>query len=189
MRLPLSSAPLLAALLAGCGSETPAATPDAASAPDVAATPDAASTPDAMSTPDVTATPDAPSAPDATADGSATDVPAVPVLHGCTAAMYVDQTGGTANDRMIMTQGTSNAFDYPCMTIRAGQGVMFMWAFSRHPLAPGLAPGEAGMAPDMTPITPFNTGSVHTITFRTPGLYPFYCTAHPSTMKGVIQVL
>jgi plastocyanin len=30
---------------------------------------------------------------------------------------------------------------------------------------------------------------VHSITFRTPGFYPFYCTNHPGAMKGVIQVL
>ena len=105
------------------------------------------------------------------------------------AADYVDQTMGTSNDRMIMTRGSTNTFDYPCMTIRAGQSVMFMWTFSRHPLAPGVAPGASGTAPDMTPILPHNTGTLYTVRFPTTGIYPFYCTAHPDAMKGAVMVV
>lgn len=178
------TASLAAALFAACNDTSPAApTSDAAVITDTPAATDAPAVTDAPAA-DVPAAQDVAVAADASAD-----VATAAALNGCTEAMYVDQTMGTANDRMIMTQGTTNAFDFPCMTIRAGQSVLFMWAFSRHPLAPGLAPGEAGDAPAANPITPFSTGTVHSIQFPTPGLYPFYCTAHPGTMKGVVRVL
>lgn len=170
MHLCLTSPVLLALMLPACGSATP----------------------DVANPTDVPAVIDVPLATDASAPIDAAleaDAGNLPTLHGCRPDLYVDQTEGTASARMIMTRGTTNTFDFPCMTIRAGQSVQFMWAFSRHPLAPGLAPGEAGTAPDTTPIVPFSTGSVHTIRFPTPGFYPFYCSVHPGTMKGVVQVL
>lgn len=178
---------VLALSLSACGSSesTPATTPDAGTA-------DTGSPADVSAPVDVAIVTDTPAATDV---GAAVDAPAeadagaVAALNGCTSDLYVDQTGGTANDRMIMTRGSTNTFDFPCMTIRAGQAVMFMWTFSRHPLAPGLAPGEAGTEPPSTPIQPFSSGSVHSITFRTPGFYPFHCTNHSGAMKGTIQVL
>jgi plastocyanin len=110
-------------------------------------------------------------------------------MHGCAESNFVDQTAGTNNDRMIMTRGTTSAFDYPCMTIRAGQSVIFMWAFSRHPLAPGLAPGETGTPSEMSPIAAHNTGSVYTVRFPSAGVFPFFCSVHPGTMKGVVRVV
>jgi plastocyanin len=183
--MPLRPIPfvLLALTLSACGSSesTPATSADAGTA-------DAGSTPDVPAPVDVATVTDTPSATDLGAPAEA-DSGAVAALNGCTSDLYVDQTGGTASDRMIMTRGSTNTFDFPCMTIRAGQAVQFMWAFSRHPLAPGLAPGEAGAEPPSTPIQPFSSGTVHSITFRAPGFYPFHCTNHPGAMKGVIQVL
>jgi len=174
---------LLALTLSACGSSesTPTTTADAGTA-------DAGSAPDVSAPVDVVTVTDTPAATDVGAPVEA-DSGTVAALNGCTSDLYVDQTGGTASDRMIMTRGSTNTFDFPCMTIRAGQAVMFMWTFSRHPLAPGLAPGEAGTEPPSTPIQPFSSGSVHSITFRTPGFYPFHCTNHSGAMKGTIQVL
>ncbi|TAK29333.1 MAG: hypothetical protein EPO40_10585 [Myxococcaceae bacterium] len=174
---------LLALTLSACGSSesTPSTTADAGAA-------DTGAIADVSAPVDVATVTDAPAATDAGTPAEA-DSGTVAALHGCTSDRYVDQTGGTASDRMIMTRGNTSTFDFPCMTIRAGQAVQFMWAFSRHPLAPGLAPGEAGTEPPSTPIQPFSSGTVHSITFRTPGFYPFHCTNHPGAMKGVIQVL
>lgn len=183
--MPLRPIPfvLLALSLSACGSSesTPATSTDAGPT-------DTGGTPDVSAPVDVAAVTDTPVAADVGAPAE-TDSGGVAALNGCTSDLYVDQSGGTASDRMIMTRGSTNAFESPCMTIRAGQAVQFMWTFSRHPLAPGLAPGEAGTEPPSTPIQPFSSGSVHSITFRTPGFYPFHCTNHPGAMKGVIQVL
>ncbi|TAK25693.1 MAG: hypothetical protein EPO40_22090 [Myxococcaceae bacterium] len=178
---------LLALTLSACGSSesTPSPTTDAGTA-DTGSTPDVAAPVDVATVTDTPAVTDVGAAVDAPAEADAGTVAA---LNGCTSDLYVDQTGGTASDRMIMTRGSTNTFDFPCMTIRAGQAVQFMWTFSRHPLAPGLAPGEAGTEPPSTPIVPFSTGTVHSITFRTPGFYPFHCTNHSGAMKGTVQVL
>ncbi len=108
-------------------------------------------------------------------------------MNGCTATGYVDQTAGTANDRMIMIAG--GKIDYPCMTIKAGQSVMLMWSFGTYPLMPGLAPEHASdpAGTDPTPITKTSSGSVVTPAFPTVGMYPFYVTGHAG-MSGVIQV-
>lgn len=108
-------------------------------------------------------------------------------MNGCKAASYTDASTGTANDRMIMI--SSGAFDMPCMTIAAGQSVMFMWDLATYPLEPGLSPAHttdtAGTAP--SPITEKTSGSIATIKFAAAGMYPFYVKGH-NTMSGVIEV-
>ena len=182
MRLRSIPAAFLALILPACGASTPTptTTTDAGTALDVPSAADVATVADTPAATDQGAPIDV--VPTADAGG-------VPTLNGCTPDGYVDQTAGTASDRMIMTRGTTSSFDFPCMTISAGQSVQFMWAFARHPLTPGLAPGEAGTEPDSTPIQAFSTGSVQSIRSPTPGLYPFHCGVHPGTMKGVVQVL
>lgn len=108
-------------------------------------------------------------------------------MNGCKTTGYLDETAGTANDRMIMIAG--GKFDYPCMTIKAGQSVMLMWNFATYPLAPGLAPDHANdpAGTDPTPIMMHSTGSLATPAFPTAGMYPFYVTGHAG-MSGVIQV-
>ena len=114
---------------------------------------------------------------------------AILVMNGCTADQYVDQTAGTASDRMIMVTN-GGQFDNPCMTILAHQGVEFMWKFSSYPIAPGVAPSHkgdpAGASP--SPIMMHNTGSLYTVSFHSPGFYPFYVPMHDDVMLGVIQV-
>ena len=57
--------------------------------------------------------------------------------------MYMDMSKGTDSDRMIM-MNQAGAFDMPCMTIVAGQSVMFMWDLAMDPISPGVAPSHAG---------------------------------------------
>lgn len=111
-------------------------------------------------------------------------------LHGCGDADFVDRSEGTEDSRMIMVPRGTTRFDFPCMTIRAGQAVMFMWDFASHPLAPGVAPGRTGSGTEPSPIEARTSGTLYTPTFATPGDYPFHCTFHhESDMVGVVRVL
>jgi hypothetical protein len=125
--------------------------------------------------------------------GATEDVAAeagVPVINACTSDVYMDMSTGSASDRMIMMT-SSGQFDMPCMTIAAGQSVMFMWNLTTYPIAPGVAPSHmsdpAGSAPN--PIQMHASGSVYTVPFATAGFYPFYVPGHDADgLMGVIQV-
>lgn len=123
---------------------------------------------------------------------SAAEVDSGPVAtHDCGDADFIDQTAGTADDRMIMVPRGTTTFDFPCMTIRAGQSVMFMWDFTMHPLAAGgVAPGHPGTGTTPSPIEARTSGVVYDVAFPSPGDYPFYCeTHHHSGMVGVVRVV
>ena len=129
---------------------------------------------------------DSGTAPDSGSTGDA----GLRALHGCGEADFLDRTAGTDDSRMIMVPRGTTRFDYPCMTIRAGQSVMFMWDFASHPLAPGVAPGQSGTGTEPTPIPVQTTGELTTIAFPTAGDYPYYCSAHHAAgMVGVVRVL
>ena len=123
------------------------------------------------------------------ATASDLSMPAGNTMNGCGPDDYVDQTMGSDSDRMIMTTN-AGTFDYPCMTILAGQAVEFMWRFATYPLEPGLAPSHAGdkAGTEPTPIASHKTGSLYTVTFPNPGFYPFYVPGHDG-LVGVVQVL
>lgn len=126
----------------------------------------------------------------AVADSGPPDTGVAPALHGCAESDFVDVRGGTQDDRMIMVLNGTTTFDYPCMTISAGQSVMFMWDFAMHPLTPGVAPGETGTGTEPSPIQPQSSGVVYTPAFPTAGNYPFYCSNDfASGMMGVVRVL
>lgn len=154
---------LAPAALYGCGGSDPA-TPDAALAADAASGSDAASGDDTG--------------------------PASTALHGCEESDFIDLTTGPADSRMVMVPRGTTRFDFPCITIRAGQAVMFMWDFAAHPLAPGVAPGQTGMGTEPSPIEPQSTGELYEPVFPTAGDYPYYCTLHHGAgMVGVVRVL
>ncbi len=111
-------------------------------------------------------------------------------LHDCAESDFIDLRSGTPDDRMIMVPTGTTMFDMPCVTISTGQEVMFMWDFSMHPLAAGVAPGHPGMGTTPTPIQPQTTGMLYTVAFPSEGNYPFYCTTHfHSGMMGVVRVM
>lgn len=113
-----------------------------------------------------------------------------PATHDCAEADFVDLTAGAADDRMIMVPRGTYTFDNPCITIRAGQAVMFMWDFSMHPLMAGVAPGHPGTSDAPTPIVSQATGVLYEPTFPDPGSYAFYCGNHfHSGMYGVVRVV
>lgn len=109
-----------------------------------------------------------------------------PAATACADSAFIDLTGGSANDRMVMVPRGTLTFDNPCITIRAGQAVMFMWDFGAHPLAPGV-PGAHHVDP--SPIVAQSTGSLYEPTFPTAGDYPYYCTRHTGPMRGVVRVV
>lgn len=123
--------------------------------------------------------------------GPAVDAPmAGPPLHDCQEADFVDRTTGADDTRMVMVPTGTTEFDPPCMTIRAGQSVMFMWDFSAHPLGVGVAPGHPGTSTTPTPIEPQTTGMLYTVAFPDAGDYAYYCTTHfHSGMLGVVRVV
>lgn len=125
-----------------------------------------------------------------------TDVPAeddaggLVTTHGCGEADFVDLSAGAADERMIMVPRGTFTFDNPCITISAGQAVMFMWDFGMHPLQPGVAPGHPGMGAEPSPIVAQTTGALYEVTFAAAGDYPFYCGTHyHSGMYGVVRVV
>ncbi len=120
--------------------------------------------------------------------GTATDAgAAVTTIHGCTAAMYMDRSG-SGDTRTIAFGGIIGTVYSPrCMTVAAGQTVTFAGPFGSHPLRGGSVSGDpAGASPN--PITSTDTGTDVTVTFATPGLYPYFCNFHQPGMAGVIQV-
>jgi plastocyanin len=128
--------------------------------------------------------------PTGTDTGASADAGGVPALHGCAEADFIDLRAGTPDDRMIMVPTGTLMFDFPCITISAGQAVMFMWDFALHPLAPGVAPGRTGTGTEPSPIVAQSTGMLYEPVFPTAGDYPFYCTLHHAgAMVGVVRVL
>lgn len=112
------------------------------------------------------------------------------VTHGCGDSDFVDLTGGTPDDRMIMVPRGTRTLDQPCITISAGQAVMFMWDFAMHPLQPGVAPGHPGTGTEPSPIVAQTSGALYEATFPAAGDYPFYCGVdYHSGMYGVVRVV
>lgn len=153
----------LALALAGCGSSSPGA--------------DAGTSGTDTGTPGTDAPPEL-------------DSGTIVATHECTGSDFVDLTGGTPGERMIMVPRGTSMFDQPCITISAGQAVMFMWDFTMHPLEPGVAPGHPGTGDEPNPIVAQTTGVLYEQTFPTVGDYPFYCGTHyHSGMYGVVRVV
>ncbi|MEZ4405393.1 MAG: plastocyanin/azurin family copper-binding protein [Polyangiales bacterium] len=86
-----------------------------------------------------------------------------------------------------MTFGGAAGFTYSpqCLRVRAGA----MVTFSRTSGHPGAVDARV----DGSPITAVNTGMSTTVTFATPGFYPYFCQFHGNNdsggMSGVVQVI
>ncbi|MGQ0506783.1 MAG: cupredoxin domain-containing protein [Myxococcaceae bacterium] len=111
-------------------------------------------------------------------------------IHGCTAAAYTDRSGAQ-DDRTIGFGGTNASpalgFSPKCLTVAAGQSVIFKGSFSTHPLRSGEYMGTRGSTPN--PVPSQSTGNADlTVAFPTAGLYPYLCESHVPAMVGVIQV-
>lgn len=113
-----------------------------------------------------------------------------PPLHDCREADFVDLTAAPADGRMIMVPRGTFMFDQPCITVRSGQSVMFMWDFTTHPLRGGVAPAHPGTGSEPNPIVDQSTGVLYEQAFAAAGDFPFYCEVHfHSGMMGVVRVI
>jgi plastocyanin len=84
---------------------------------------------------------------------------------------------------------TTAGYVPPCMKVAVGGVINWSGSFTSHPLTAGLG----GATPQPTNTTspfypPTNTGTTLSLTFPTAGVYPFYCSNHPSSMIGVVYV-
>lgn len=125
-----------------------------------------------------------------TTSGSAATGAAIPDFNGCTNTAYVDRSGGSAM-RTIEFGKTGLTYTPKCMIVAAGQTVTFDGAFTMHPLAPGDL-GNATSGSPNNPIKEVGSGTSTTVTFSTPGTYPYHCTFHSQAggggMTGVVHV-
>lgn len=113
-------------------------------------------------------------------------------LNGCTEAMFVDRTAAGA-ERVIGFGGarTSGPFTYAprCLTVAAGQTVVFEGSFNAHPLSPGTAPGALTAGSPNNPIPRMATTSALMVMFPAAGNYPYFCEVHYAAgMNGVVRV-
>lgn len=84
------------------------------------------------------------------------------------------------------------SFQPPTITVNAGDTVT--WTVTKaigepHSVTSG-APGDAGARLFDSGLDKLkDKGSTSTVTFDTPGTFPYFCTVHPDVMKGEITVL
>lgn len=188
------------AVFAGCDDDAPAAdaatdvvtvdtvTTDTGNTNDVVAT-DTGSTNDGGNTNDVV------SADRVTTDAVTTDTGATTDAGGTADASATFEVHAPCNAASAYMDATAIAFGGAlgstyspnCVRVRAGSMVTWTGSFSGHPLASGSG-GTSG-----SPIPSVTTGSSTSVTFRTAGFYPFYCTRHSSGdgtgMAGVVWVV
>lgn len=85
--------------------------------------------------------------------------------------------GSYSTGSAISTSGSS--YSPSCLRVSAGTSVTIA-ASTTHPLAPRT--GGTGNNPIPSQSSPAS------VTFPTPGFYPFHCTVHQPTMAGVVWV-
>lgn len=104
----------------------------------------------------------------------ATTVPTGIDLSG---AQFVDHTAA----KKVEVDAVDNNFQDQYVTVKAGTTVVFRNAgHNEHNLTPAVAGSFAGAS---TPA--FEPGVEHTVTFTTAGDYPYYCSLHGTTTKGM----
>jgi plastocyanin len=116
----------------------------------------------------------------------------LPGINGCTSSSFTSASdAGTAT--INFGGGLGNNYNPKCLAVAHGRPVTWMGDFGVHPLRQGLAPSQQG-GPDAgspnSPIQSTSSGSTATFTFPTPGVYPYFCSAHESQgMFGAVEVL
>lgn len=118
---------------------------------------------------------------------AAPDMAGPAVFNGCNTADFVDRTAAGAI--RTVTFGTAgNTYSPKCITIAAGQSVMFSGMFGSHPLRPGVGANATAGSPN-NPITVTSAGATASFTFPTAGTYPYNCQFHDAGgMNGVVKV-
>ena len=110
-----------------------------------------------------------------------TCTPAVAQVHGCTLEAATDRTGEAIVD-LDWDFGHSS-----CILVDPGTTVRWVVAgsWSQHPLTGGVTP----ISDNSNPISLADIeGDVASVTFDSPGAYPYFCQVHTTTMTGVVYV-
>ncbi|MDH5377603.1 MAG: hypothetical protein OEX00_04710 [Gammaproteobacteria bacterium] len=109
-----------------------------------------------------------------------------PLLNGCKSSTSVDLRGTTA-----VTINATSAWDLSghqaCIIVDVGTTVTWEGNFNNHPLVGGETPTTDAASP-ITLGSPMSGTNPVPITFTSTGDFPYYCSSHPSTMKGVVYV-
>jgi plastocyanin len=99
--------------------------------------------------------------------------------HGCTRAGASDSTG------QATVELTWNNPHQACRVIAVGATVVWTGNFAAHPLAGGVAPNNDTSSAISTSD---QSGASASVTFAQAGDYPYFCTLHSGTMRGVLYV-
>lgn len=128
---------------------------------------------------------------DTTADASSTGGSSFPETNGCDPAAAEDHSadGPDVTVNFGANAGNQNIYDPACITISAGQNVVFKGNFVGHNLEGGTATAGA-LTPDASsPIPTTKSGAEVSVPFPTAGSYPYYCIQHGKIgMKGAVFV-
>ena len=107
-----------------------------------------------------------------------TTIPEGPDLSG---VVFEDQTGSTD----VQVDAVDNAFVPEYVQVKAGTTVTFRNdGRNDHNVIPTVTGGFAAIQADQ-----FEPGTEQTITFATPGDYPYYCSLHGTKTKGMVGAI
>jgi plastocyanin len=130
--------------------------------------------------------------PGGTCDGAGTCL--LGKMNGCTRATATDLTGSASATVTFPGTAPTPAYAPACLAVKAGTAVTFS---ATAPSTFDLYPLMGGVVVMMTPVPatsgPFfpvtDSGASATFTMSATGDYPYYCTAEPLTMQGVVYVV
>ena len=111
---------------------------------------------------------------------SSTDT-AAPTGPDLASVTFEDETGSTA----VQVDAVDNTFKAEYIEVKAGTAVTFRNdGRNDHNVIPVTADQFAAIQADV-----FTPGAEQTITFSTPGDYPYYCSLHGTKTKGMIGAI
>ena len=107
-----------------------------------------------------------------------TTVPAGPDLSSVT---FEDETGSAT----VAVDAVDNTFKAEYVEVSAGTAVTFRNdGRNDHNVIPTTTDGFAAIQADQ-----FEPGTEQTVTFTDPGDYPYYCSLHGTTTKGMVGAI
>ncbi len=112
---------------------------------------------------------------------SSSDTAAPPAGPDLSSVTFEDETGSTA----VQVDAVDNTFKAEYIEVTAGTAVTFRNdGRNAHNVIPVTADGFAAIEADA-----FEPGAEQTITFSTPGDFPYYCSLHGTRTKGMVGAI
>ena len=112
---------------------------------------------------------------------SSSDTAAPPAGPDLSSVTFEDETGATA----VKVDAVDNTFKAEYIEVDAGTAVTFRNdGRNDHNVIPVAAGGFAAIQADA-----FEPGTEQTVTFTDPGDYPYYCSLHGTTTKGMVGAI